>query len=330
MNLFIDTNIYLTFYHFTSEDLEELKKLLVAIENKEITLYVTELVVMEYNRNREAKISDALKKFAAQKPADQFPQICKEYEEFNNLKNAVKDYEIAKNKIIKKLYADIEKNTLRADKIISDLFGKAKLLEMGEFIINKAKTRFELGNPPRKNTSYGDSINWEILLEMIPKGEDLYLITDDKDYISPVDDNKLLQFLKNEWSDKKHTRIFFYRRLSVFFRDKYPDIKLASELEKELAITALVNSTNFQATHAAISKLNKFTDFSDSQIIAIIKASITNNQIYLINEDEDVNTFLNNLITSKENIIDPNELEVFEAYFQQPSPGIENHDDIPF
>jgi hypothetical protein len=28
MHLFIDTNIYLAFYHFSSDDLEELKKLL--------------------------------------------------------------------------------------------------------------------------------------------------------------------------------------------------------------------------------------------------------------------------------------------------------------
>ncbi len=33
MNVFIDTNIYLNFYHFTSDDLGQLKQLIVVIKN---------------------------------------------------------------------------------------------------------------------------------------------------------------------------------------------------------------------------------------------------------------------------------------------------------
>jgi hypothetical protein len=40
INLFIDTNIYLSFFHLTSEDLEELKKLVVLIDKGEIALFV--------------------------------------------------------------------------------------------------------------------------------------------------------------------------------------------------------------------------------------------------------------------------------------------------
>ncbi len=36
INLFIDTNIFHSFFHLTSEDLEELKKLAVLIDNNEI------------------------------------------------------------------------------------------------------------------------------------------------------------------------------------------------------------------------------------------------------------------------------------------------------
>ena len=38
MNLFIDTNIYLTFYDFSKDDIEELRKLEVAIKAKKINL----------------------------------------------------------------------------------------------------------------------------------------------------------------------------------------------------------------------------------------------------------------------------------------------------
>jgi hypothetical protein len=34
INLFIDTNIFLSFFHLTNEDLEELKKLVALIEKK--------------------------------------------------------------------------------------------------------------------------------------------------------------------------------------------------------------------------------------------------------------------------------------------------------
>jgi hypothetical protein len=42
VNLFIDTNIFLSFFHLTSEDLEELKKLIVLIDNGEIRLFLPE------------------------------------------------------------------------------------------------------------------------------------------------------------------------------------------------------------------------------------------------------------------------------------------------
>ena len=91
-NLFIDTNVYLTFYHFSSDDLEELKKLSVAVENKRIRLYVTEQVVNEYWRNRESKIADALKIFSAQSLPNQFPQICQAYEEYNRLRAILQEF----------------------------------------------------------------------------------------------------------------------------------------------------------------------------------------------------------------------------------------------
>ncbi len=42
MKPFIDTNIFLSFYHLTSEDLEELRKLSVLLDQKEVTLYLTD------------------------------------------------------------------------------------------------------------------------------------------------------------------------------------------------------------------------------------------------------------------------------------------------
>jgi hypothetical protein len=61
MNLFIDTNIFLSFYHLSSDDLEELRKLGVLLDKKKVTLLLPKQVIDEYRRNREVKIADALK-----------------------------------------------------------------------------------------------------------------------------------------------------------------------------------------------------------------------------------------------------------------------------
>lgn len=311
-HLFIDTNIYLNFYHFSSDTLEELQKLSVAVENNSIKLYVTEQVINEFRRNRENRIADACSKFEAQKLPNQFPEIYKAYEEYGALREILRAFEETRGHLIENLNNDIESKQLLADKTIEKLFDVAEVLEVDENIVEKAKNRVMLGNPPGKSNSYGDSINWECLLEKVPNGIDLYFVTDDQDYTSKINKGKLAEFLELEWMGKKSSSIFYYRKLSEFFNSQFPDIKLASELEKELAIGNLITSANFRQTHLAIRKLSKFTAFSDSEIREMIEACITNNQIYLIKDDPDVRIFLDNLIQGREHILEPEILEEFD------------------
>ena len=67
MNLYIDTNIFLSFYHLSSDDLEELNKLTVLLDQNRLTLYLPKQVVDEFRRNRDSKIADAVNKFKAEK-----------------------------------------------------------------------------------------------------------------------------------------------------------------------------------------------------------------------------------------------------------------------
>ncbi len=331
MNLFIDTNIYLTFYHYSSDDLEELRKLAVALKTGDIKLILTQQVKDEFRRNRESKIADALKRFGEQKLGSQFPQMFKEYAEYNELRDAIRVYGENKDKILQKVRSAIETKSLVADQVIAELFAKAIPYEADAKIIEAAELRMRLGNPPGKDGSYGDAINWETLLTKVPKDE-LFLITDDKDYISQVNDANLAEFLLGEWEEKKGTKIHFYRKLSDFFSDKFPNIRLASEMEKDLAISELANSGNFYTTHSAITKLSKFTDFTDAEINGIVDAAISNRQVYWISEDGDVKTFMQNLIRGKENVIDPKKLSALSIlYPSDPELGPELDDaDIPF
>jgi len=331
-HLFIDTNIYLTFYHFSSDDLEELKKLLVAVNNKKIRLYITEQVINEFRRNREAKIADALKIFNAQRLPDQFPQICKAYEEYNTLRELLKSFSKARAQLLETLKSDIDSNECGADIIINGLFARANILELDDDIVEAAKNRVSLGNPPGINNSYGDSINWELLLKHFPNDEDLHFITEDtKDYSSKIEKGRLSEFLNLEWQENGKSTLCYYTKLSDFLRKEFPNIELASELEKELAIGSFANSTNFASTKSAIRKVRNFTDFSDSEIIEIIEASTTNNQIYWIRNDSIVKNFLLGIIKGREDALDSKVLEEFNSiYREELKADSTQEEEIPF
>lgn len=304
MNLFIDTNVFLSFFHLSNDDLEEIHKLAVLIDKGDVTLWLTEQVKDEFKRNRESKISDAVKKLKEQKSKPQFPQICKDYEEYPEIRELQKEYDKKISSLIEKVTRDVAARTLKADQKIDELFRKAKLIETTSDLVGKARLRMDVRNPPGKDGSLGDAINWEALLESVPDEEKLYLVADDKDYYSVLDDSKLKEFLIDEWQETKNEEVQFYRRLSQFFKEHYPDIKLASELEKELAIRALVNSGNFASTHTAISKLEKYAEFNKSQANELAQVCFTNDQVGWILSDQDVHDFYKMLLDSHGGILE--------------------------
>ncbi|ABG39940.1 conserved hypothetical protein [Paraglaciecola sp. T6c] len=313
MNLFIDTNVFLSFYHLSNDDLEEIHKLVVLLDKGDIKLWLPHQVKDEFQRNRENKIADALKKLKEQQKKPQFPQICKDYPEYEEIREHQKQYERKLSSLIKKVTDDIAEKSLKADEKISELFEKASLINPNAELIMKAKLRMDVGNPPGKDGSLGDAINWESLLLHIPMGEDLHLVADDKDYYSVLDENALKDFLIDEWASSNKSDVKFYRRLSQFFKEHYPDIKLAAELEKELAIKELVNSSNFASTHSAISKLQKYAEFNKSQSNELAQVGLSNSQINWIFCDDDVFAFYKSLIDNHGHDIDDELVEKLQA-----------------
>lgn len=202
-HLYIDTNVYLTFFHFTNEDLNELKKLIPLINTDNIVLYLPEQTANEFYRNREVKISDSLNKLRASKYSEQFPMISHSYDEYKELKSAIKMFNVNKTNLLKKLQHDAENGTLQADEILNELFSHAKTIPNTSEIINEAVTRFNIGNPTGKGKSYGDAINWVCLLNEIPESKDLYFITEDNDYYSKLNIDNFNEFLLKEWGTKK-------------------------------------------------------------------------------------------------------------------------------
>ena len=342
MNLFIDTNILLSFYHLTDEDLEELRKLIVLIEQGEIVLFLPSQVQDEFKRNRDGKIADGLKRLTDQRLPSQFPAICKHYDEYDALRKLVREYDEVRNSLLDKMNADISDRKLKADQITEDLFSQARVVQVDETIVLAAQTRCDTGNPPGKRGSLGDALNWETVLASVPDAEDLYFISDDSDYASALDKNAFDSFLLGEWQRKKMSDLVFYRRLSSFFKDQFPEIKLASEVKKEMLIRGLSSSPNFATTHTLIGRLSAFSEFTRPQLNALVNAAVMNNQVHQIMGDPDIWEFFNALIKGRERLVDEEDLVVLREHFRKAVEAadqaaatrvaldIDDDDDLPF
>ncbi len=294
MKVFIDTNILLDIYHLSGPDLEELRKLKKMVEKGKVELLVSKQVIDEFWRNRERVIADAMRKFRESKAAAQIPNIIRIYPEAKELKEAVDKVNEVVKQLADKARVDIEADTLKSDEVIREIFSAIKVGAVSPSLIERAQLRSDVGNPPGKKDSLGDAINWEWLLEQEIEfwDDELIIISADGDYESELSKGKPKEYLLREWNDKNTgCKLKLEKSLADFFKAKFPDIQLAEEIDKIEAIERLEESGSFAATHKAISTLDDYDDFKDSEVKRIIKSYLANNQIRRILEDEDVREF---------------------------------------
>ena len=167
-------------------------------------------------------------------------------------------------------------------------------------IVEKAMIRYNVGNPPGKDKSYGDAINWEILMGNIPTGEDIFFISSDKDYKSVLDENRLNPFLYQEWINKKKSNIFFYKTLTEYFKLHLKHIELKTEAQKNELIEQLGRCGTFAGTHSVIAELSRFSSWSEGQIVQLLQAADMNNQVWSIITDPDIKLFYDMIL--KDNV----------------------------
>lgn len=153
-------------------------------------------------------------------------------------------------------------------------------------------------------------------------------MTVDGDYWSPLKADEFSSYLAAEWSRRKGSRLIAYRRLSGFFKAKFPDIKIASEAVRDLLVRRLVASPNFLTTHALIASLALYDEFTSSQVDAILSAVTENTQVGWIASDPDVREFLHRLLRDHDLWIDE-DLAAQVRRLIGPDPDSEP-EDIPF
>ncbi|MBQ7251495.1 MAG: DUF4935 domain-containing protein [Kiritimatiellae bacterium] len=295
-NLFIDSNIWLSLYHFSNNDLEQFGKLKNHL-GENIKLLLPQQVVNEVFRNRDVKIRDALSFFKDWKKP-QFPNFCKGYEECAKFTKGLDILEQYRKRWLSKILEDTRKQNLPADKVIQTLFNFVSPIECTAQMIHAAEYRYKIGNPPGKDNKLGDAINWECLLATTPQNEDLYIITADSDYQSAVDKNSFNLFLRLEWEGRKQSEIHYYPDLVSFFSAHAKDIKLQDERNKNDLIRSLKSSPSYATTHALVAQLQQYSDWTTEQINSMCEAAIHNSQINDIFSDSDILNFYKHMLSS--------------------------------
>jgi hypothetical protein len=305
LHLFIDTSAFLKFYAFTNDDLEELKKVVGLLKGTKLKLYVPAQVRDEFQRNREGKLAASLDAFSKVSIPRSIPRFMANYEEAAAFNEAAKGLEQARSALINKAREDAAKGCLAADEAFDQIIKAAGVIVPDQKVINAANMRRIIGNPPGKKDSLGDQINWETILAHVPEGTELHIVADDGDYRSPLNDKMAHQFLIEEWKQKKDSKLHVHRELRPLLNEKFPNIKLAVDIEKTNAMEALIYSGSFYDTHSAIASLTEFKEeLSWNDAKDIFDAGLANNQIGWIGTDNDVNQFYRHLMAKYDENLD--------------------------
>lgn len=231
MHVFIDTNILLNFFHFTKEDTETLRNVFASHKHGAATVHLTEQVCDEFSRNRENKIKDSLKKFKELKFAAQLPAFMKQYGEYEQILQKSAELQKLTREIEQKVDADVVENRLLPDILIKEIFAKNEPIQTTAELYGMAQMRVSLGNPPGKNGSMGDAVNWMALLNAVPNGENIHVISEDGDFYSTLDENRPHPFLNDEWRRKKQAEMFVYRTLSSFTKQHFDGVTFPYDFE---------------------------------------------------------------------------------------------------
>lgn len=318
MQVFVDTNILLNFFHYSSEDLDNLHNVFASHEHGSATVHVTDQVRDEFNRNREIKLYDAFKTFKKTSFSLQLPSFLKGYDEYAQIRRLAKQLETARAAILDNADQDIANTSLVADKLIGQIFDSSEIAETTPEIYQDAKQRVSLGNPPGKNGSLGDAINWLILLSTVNDQQDLHIITEDADFYSPLSENRPNQFLAEEWKTKKNASLFVYRTLAAFTTEHFDGVAFSFDSGKEVLIDELHESGSFSETHQIITKLESHGYFSAKEANRILDSVAENSQVGSIVTDRDVSDFLNRIaVPHRQTIDNPEHITILDKVVEE-------------
>ena len=206
----------------------------------------------------------------------------------------------ARDEAVQRAKKEAESGRLGADALFRQLVAVGRVRKMRREDFAAATRRMRRGNPPGKENSLGDRINWEILLRTVDDGTDLHIVSRDGDFASPLNSALANGFLVGEWKQRKQASLFIHTELKPCLAKHFPNIKFAVDVEKRAAIDRLKDSASFAATHSAIAALEPFADvLTTDEIEELLEVAQKNSQIAWIASDEDVKQFYQPLLQAQ-------------------------------
>jgi hypothetical protein len=256
--LFIDTNIWLDFYRARTEAGLSLLEHVEKVADRLIVHYQLE---MEYKRNRQAAILEGMQEL---KPPTHIPRpglfsdakAVKAMQ--SNLKAATDRVKALKAKL-KKVLADPAGHD-PVYQVCQRLFHSDSKLVLSRddnfrhVIRRRAFRRFLHGCPPRKrsDTSIGDALNWEWMLECaLRNNAELVIVSRDTDYGVVFEDQSYVNdHLRQEFSERvsRKRKLLLYAKLSDALKHFEVPVTKDEEQEEEAIVKSIPRPHSVRGT----------------------------------------------------------------------------------
>lgn len=243
--IFIDTNIFLDFYRFSSDSSGiMLLNRLLQIKDK---IILTNQVIMEFKKNRQNVMMESYKQMIGPDWSGlKWPLFISQPSTIRKVKSYKKEIldlqNDLKNQIVKSIRNPRDNDEIfrELDKLFNSA-GKNFVNEKYNNLNNintLALARFQRGYPPKKekDNSCGDAINWECIIDRAKiEQKDVILVTRDSDYgvnienYSVTNDWLLAEF-KSRVNPEKHIAI--EKKLSTALRTLGEEISEKEEKDE--------------------------------------------------------------------------------------------------
>lgn len=247
--LFVDTNILLDFYRIRKSDIST--KYLEQLEACKDRLIIGSQIEMEYKKNRQKVIIEALTNFSTPDWGKlSTPALVAGLQASKMIEKSRKEITAQSKKVNEKIQK-ILTNPSQNDPVYQSLQRLFKVSSsynlnresQKRFAIRRlARKRFCLGYPPRKSNdnSIGDAINWEWIVQCaIDSGKDIVVITRDSDYgVIYKDQSYINDWLKQEFKQRVNRRrkILLTHKLSVGLKIVHASVTREMEEAEEQLI----------------------------------------------------------------------------------------------
>ncbi len=198
--IFIDSNIYLRFFDSKQSSF---KKLLSSVEEIYSYIFITKQIVDEVERNKLSLFQKSFAGYIDQSKLmkvelpDHISYHTDSLKEWNKERAKLEKLGTEQLQKLREVYSFICEEIFFGDDGVSSVLSliATESQDVPIDILEKARLRKQLGNPPGKmNDPLGDQINWELLVSYVKDNniEDLIIVSADNDYFIKIDNEPVL------------------------------------------------------------------------------------------------------------------------------------------